>query len=463
MVNWGPDDQICGYCYQQAKRTRGTCACGHVGVLPGRVDGQPACRTCAGIILNVDCVGCGAEDELYREGLCWSCTLGRTVDRLLANPETGTIAEPLVPLAAALKSMKRANSGLTWIRQKHVTDFLRQLAIHPEITHESIDTLPRSRTRDYVRGLLVEHGVLARRDETKVRYQEWAQAALDRLTDETNRAIIDRYVRWHHLRRMNQMETVPHGTSLRSKQTVTVAINFLNWLHERQTPLEDLQQADLDAWVAGGPTTRLIADRFLNWAIDNRLARRGLTLPRHRRGTSKKLSSAAQDVALAEVVDGDSLTTRDRAAAILVLVFGQQLEDVVALTWDDVVVTDELVTITMGSFAIALNDPLDRPWRDLKSNPDHDQTAAHPNSGWVFRGHSPGQHINAMSLRDRLRRQLFSTRAARLGALHELTKLGPVAIIAEALGYSPKTIETHATASGADYARYVGAVLTGRG
>lgn len=73
VVNWGPDDQICGYCYQQAKRTRGTCACGHVGVLPGRVDGQPACRTCAGINLHVDCVGCGAEDELYREGL-WSCT-----------------------------------------------------------------------------------------------------------------------------------------------------------------------------------------------------------------------------------------------------------------------------------------------------------------------------------------------------------------------------------------------------
>jgi len=30
------------------------------------------------------------------------------------------------------------------------------------------------------------------------------------------------------------------------------------------------------------------------------------------------------------------------------------------LTWDDVVVTDELVTVTLGSFAIALNDPLGR-------------------------------------------------------------------------------------------------------
>lgn len=57
-----------------------------------------------------------------------------------------------------------------------------------------------------------------------------------------------------------------------------------------------------------------------------------------------------------------------------------------------------------------------------------------------------------MSLRDRLRRDLFGTRAARLGALHELTNLAPVAIIADVLGYSAKTIESHASASGADYA-----------
>ena len=258
------------------------------------------------------------------------------------------------------------------------------------------------------------------------------------------------------------MDAVSHGTFLRSKQTVTVAINFLNWLHERGIALEDLQQADVDAWIGSGPTTRLIADRFLNWAATNRIAPRGLKVPRHRRGTSKKLSSTDQDAALGEVVDGAGLSVRDRAAAILALVFGQQIEKVVALTWDDITVTDELVTVRLGGFAIALNDPLDLPWRKLTSTPGRDQTAAHPNSTWVFRGHSPGQHINAMSLRDRLRRHLFSIRAARLGTLHELTKLAPVAIIAETLGYNPKTIENHATASGADYARYVGAIVGGR-
>lgn len=68
----------------------------------------------------------------------------------------------------------------------------------------------------------------------------------------------------------------------------------------------------------------------------------------------------------------------------------------------------------------------------------------------------PGQHITAASLRLRLTR-VFSTRAARLGTLHELTKLAPVPIIAEVLGYSPATIERHSVASAATYSQYIAA------
>jgi hypothetical protein len=39
--------------------------------------------------------------------------------------------------------------------------------------------------------------------------------------------------------------------------------------------------------------------------------------------------------------------------------------------------------------------------------------------------------------------------------MHELTKQTPVAILAEALGYRPETLETHATTSGANYGRCV--------
>jgi hypothetical protein len=146
------------------------------------------------------------------------------------------------------------------------------------------------------------------------------------------------------------------------------------------------------------------------------------------------------------MIHSDEVTPRDRAAATLVLIFRQQLENVVGLTWDDMKVTESLVTIRLDGIEIALPHPLDQPWREL--------AAAHPNSNWVFRGYSPGRHIDAGHLRNRLR-LLFSTRAARLGTLHELTKLTPVAILAEALGYHPATIERHAVDSATAYARYV--------
>jgi hypothetical protein len=132
-------------------------------------------------------------------------------------------------------------------------------------------------------------------------------------------------------------------------------------------------------------------------------------------------------------------------------------EKVVRLTWDDVTVTDELVTVRLADLEIALPDPLDQPWRELATSPGHDQTAAHPSSNWVFRGHSPGRHINAMSLRERLR-TVFGIRAARLGTLAELSKLAPVAVIAETLGHHPATIERHAVDSAASYSEYVAAV-----
>ncbi|WP_258229316.1 Fis family transcriptional regulator [Arthrobacter sp. HMWF013] len=380
-----------------------------------------------------------------------------TVNRILSPPDNQPPSPELRAVATALKSMKRANSGLTWIQQPHVTEFLQQLATEPVITHARLDELPASRTREYVRGLLVEHNALPRRDELSARFSDWAEQALDRITSPAHRDITRRYIRWHHLRRMTQMDEVTRGTFLQAKQAVTVAIELQNWLSEQGNELAEVNQAHLDRWQAEGPTTRGIASRFLDWAIRTNLIDPSLKLQPHRRGTSPRLDAAAQTEIVANLSHTTDMNPRDRAAAILILVFGQQVSDIVQLTWDNVTVTEELVTITLGTVEIALTPPLDEPWRDLTATPTHHQTAAHPNSKWVFRGGSPGQHIQASTLTQRLS-TAFSSRAARLGTLHELTKLAPVAIIAEALGYSAATIDRHAIDSSANYAQYVSAL-----
>ncbi|HEY0249073.1 MAG TPA: Fis family transcriptional regulator [Gryllotalpicola sp.] len=457
-VVW-PDGRVCFYCRLKAIRTRGTCTCGHEGVLPGLIDGRPACRSCANIELYIDCRVCGAEDEIYRDGKCWRCVLAELVEERLADPATGRVSPVLRPFADALNSMKRANSGLTWIRQPHVTEFLRTLAAQTETTHEKIDELPRSNTREHVRALLVEHGVIPARDDRLARFEAWALAAFDRLPAEHNRALIARYVRWAHVRRMRQMSLVSQGTFLRAKQSTTVAINFLNWLDEREIRLENANQGHIDAWMISGPSTNQQASRFLSWAVRSRLCNRNLKIPAHRRGTSARLSADAQQSAIEShltmtAAPPDGISARDRAIMILVLVFGQILERVVALTWDDISVTSEAVTIRLGTIDILLPVPLDEPWRQLHDDPLHGLTASHPNSFWVFRGYRPGRHIGAQYMHNRIKRH-FSVRAARLGTLHELTHSAPIPIIAEALGYNPQTIELHARGSAATYTEYV--------
>jgi hypothetical protein len=455
VANW-PDGKICAYCYQKAKRTTGTCRCGHAGVLPGKVGGAPACRTCSGLQhLNLDCRGCGAEAELRTKGKCWRCSLGDLVDELLANPETGTISDQLVPLASALKAMGRPNSGITWIRQVYVKETLRALAAADELTHELLDQVPgRQQSKTYIRGLLVEYGALPPRDELLSRFESWSIEAIERAADPAHRDAIRRYITWHHQRRLRDSPNpTTHGAFLRAKQQVTVAITLLNWLTDRNGTLAELTQTQLDRWRAEGTTTRELANPFLSWAIKAQLTTSTLILHRRPEGAAPRMSVLEQEQMIAEVSSGTKLTIRDRAAAILVVVFAQQIEHVVPLTWDQVDVGPTKVSIALGKTVIEIPPPLDEPFRELAAVAPSN-TAAQPNSNWVFPGFGPGRHINAVSLRERLHR-LFSPQAARLGTLHELTKLAPIAIIADALGYSTKTIERHARGAAATYAEYV--------
>ena len=233
VATW-PDGPICGYCYQAAKRTTGICACGHQGVLPGLIDDRPACRRCSGVKLNVDCVSCGDEAELYSGGRCQRCVLSATATRLLTNPDTGFIAPQLQVIVDALTAMQRPNSGLTWIRQSHVQSVLRELALHPTLTHEVLDQLPAGRTTDYMRNLLVEHAVLPSRDERLARFQAWAVTAQQRLTTEEHRNVLARFIRWSLEKRLRSMNPVTDSAFLRAKQSVTVTIEFCNWLATEQ-------------------------------------------------------------------------------------------------------------------------------------------------------------------------------------------------------------------------------------
>lgn len=454
VANW-PNESVCGYCYQAAKRTTGICACGHEGVLPGLIKDRPACRRCSGVTLNVDCVGCGTEAELYSGGRCQRCVLGATAQHLLTNPHTGMVTPELQIICDALTSMHRPNSGLTWIRQAHVQTALRSLSRQPTITHEALDDLPPGRTTNYLRGLLVEHGVLPSRDERLATFQTWSARALERITTDDHRKLLSRFARWNLEKRLVTVSPVTDSAFLRAKQSLTVTIDFCNWLAaEHHTGVRELTQAHIDLWQATGPTTRGHIIRFIRWAIRSRLVSSDLEVTPHRRGTAPRMPITEQKAVIEKVAYQQTLHPRDRLAAILIIVFAQRTEDIAALTWDRVTITADRVTITLADIPIELPPPLDEPARMLAASNYNNRTAAHPNSPWVFRGIRPGMHLTPTHLRSRLRPVLASLEA-RLGTLNELTQTTPIAILAETLGYNPQTLEAHARASASTYARYV--------
>jgi hypothetical protein len=194
-------------------------------------------------------------------------------------------------------------------------------------------------------------------------------------------------------------------------------------------------KAYIDFWQSTGHTTREHILRFIRWAIKAKLVASDLEVTPNRRGNAPR-PITQHNAVIEQVAHQQTLHPRDRLAAILIIVFAQRAEDVAALTWDKIAITVDTVTIDLAGLPIHLPLPLDEPVRALAASNYNSQTAAHRNSPWVFRDYTPGRHVAPTHLRSYLR-PVLAALEARLGTLNELTQTTPIAILAEAIGYSP--------------------------
>jgi hypothetical protein len=89
--------------------------------------------------------------------------------------------------------------------------------------------------------------------------------------------------------------------------------------------------------------------------------------------------------------------------------------------------------------------------RQLAAAPGNDLTPSHPEQQLGVSRLLPRQPHSRLKPAEQAQVRLQHPRG-RLSTLHELTKLDPVPIIADALGYHPSTIERHAIGSASMYA-----------
>jgi hypothetical protein len=433
-------------------------------MLPGRSAShgdKPVCVDCAGITQDYHCSGCGTETEHYRHNTCARCALRNDLTALMHVNEPQSKETTATKLLAALCTAQRPESILTWLRQAGVRELLERLATEDiHLSHEALDREPSSLRVEHLRSLLVHHNLLPVRDHYLALFERWLASKLDGIDDPEIRRPIESFARWHHLRRIRTISAdgkPTQGPVHSAKQEITETIKFLTWLkitHGRTAAL--CVQADVDAWLADGPTTRHRIRTFFVWAVKNRTCTN--IAFGHRQARTIPLLTQGDRLAMLKACLTDNIDTLSyRVAATLLLLYAQPVVKIAAMKSTDVIITPDGLRLSLGHGDPA---PVPEPFaglltEHLASRPNL-RTGSSSGSPWLFPGYRAGQHLHPNTLMEQLREIGINLRGARNASLRALVKEVPAPLIAEMLGYSYQVTQKHAAAAAEPWSRYPG-------
>jgi hypothetical protein len=425
--------------------------------LPGGTLAEGAiCRDCAGIDEDFLCRSCGADDDFDTLVQCRRCSLRARLDRLF-DDGSGAIAQALVPLVEALASMDAPSGGLSWLEDRRVVERIHSIATgEVPLTHDGIDGLAFSNGREHLRELLIAHGILPARNRYLAAFERWVITRVASIDDPVDRRLIATYLRWHHgprLTRLAETGQLNKGRCSVARVQTNIAVGLLDWLHDRHTDLVSATQADIDAWFAAGPTTRIHSRSFLRWAIATH-RRDPLQLPVDRRGAALGITEAARLDLLSRFLSDDDLPLVDRVAACLVLLYALPASRINRLRTTDFLSIEGELTLRFGDDLVPVPAPLGALVHQLTGQRSNVTGAGHPDSDWLFPGRCAGQPIESEQLAERLNRQGV-TRAARVASLDALLTTVPAPVLAKMLDRRPWRVADRSKILGTDWRRYV--------
>jgi integrase len=230
--------------------------------------------------------------------------------------------------------------------------------------------------------------------------------------------------------------------------------------HPAVAALADCRQADLDLWLATGPTQRRAARSFYHWASDHRHAPT-LDFPPETRGLRGGAITDDQRWAIARrILHDPDIDVADRVAGALIVLYGQTVTKVTRLTIDDITIADDRTTVRLGTTPIDVGEPLASHLRQLVATRRWTTAARIPDPpAWLFPG-APGRCLSPNHLARRLRAIGVDT-ASRRTALLQLCGELPAAVIADLLGIHIGTAIAWSRAAGGSWAEYIDARRAG--
>jgi hypothetical protein len=462
QARW-PEGPVCDPCYTAALRNRGPCSCcGQVRRLvtpPGPA--ATTCADCAGLPAICVCASCGLEDKLYERGRCERCSLHRRAAALLGPG--GDVPATLQPVLEAICAARTPKSALNWLRNSGGASILAELASGKlPATHQALDSHPRQRAAGHLRQALIAGRVLPARDEELARAEQWLASLLAATEDDTDRRLVHAYATWQVMRRLRASPgTRPRSYTAHARNNIRAAAGFLAWLRQHGTALASCRQRDADNWLATGPSAWHARD-FLTWAAARKHCP-ALRIPPLARPSGIASSQDERWALAARLLHDDTLDLTDRAAGCLLLLYGQQLSRIAAMTTSQVTSNSETVLVRFGRDSVPVPEPLGIILTELiRSGRTHAGTGSPARTPWLFPGGLPGRPITAGRLGQRLRVLGIYAMASRRATLTDLAAHLPAAVLADLLHLAPGTAVRWMHEAGGDWTRYAAELARNR-
>ncbi|MEU4119045.1 hypothetical protein AB0F71_31690 [Kitasatospora sp. NPDC028055] len=216
---------------------------------------------------------------------------------------------------AAVVDTDRPRSRLMWVRFPHVSRLLGDLAAgRVPLSHDGLDTAP-VRTATLLRDLLMDTGVLPRRDRQLLLYQRWLADRLAVVRNPEHRQLLQRFDTWHVSRRLRTKaakEPLSQSQIKYARNQISQAATLLEWLGRRGLDLRQCTQPDLEAWHREHSNTA--AQMFLRWSMHNGRMPKLKRAAQTPTGRPRAASPRVPEGQLARVLRDDDLPRRTRVA-----------------------------------------------------------------------------------------------------------------------------------------------------
>lgn len=443
-----PDGPVCDNCYARALRDINTCdRCSHVGPTPGRHGSNKLCSACAEIG-PLACTTCGCSDQSMFDRTC--CRYCASRQQIL---EALQIDEP------RSKAVEGAVDVIAERSPDHITSWLNDNAdvvalirtVHSgrrAFTHDDFDVLPRPHIARNLRRSFITAGLLDDSHHGLDLFDHWSVEFLTGIDHDGDRQVLETYIRWSQRRRLEAAitnGTVKAGSFRVARRYIHAADRFICGTRASIGELAACDQHHVDRWFADGNSNAVSALSFLTWARQQRIIDPRIVLPVPEPPAGRGMPTEQRIEIVRHLLTTGELSAGDRFAGLLVAVYAQPVTRISRMQRIDINLDRRPATARFGSRSIELDDHVAAV------------CAAHladrVDSDWLFPGKTAGQPVSSHALGERLRPHGV-TKAARISALHDLTRKIPSTILADLIGYNRFVVANRADTLAEPWQRY---------